>query len=154
MRRTIATALFGLAATTGVVGVTTASSASGSSTETFTLIGHEKAFHVVDNGRKGDSAGDDGTIAGTLNRDGKQVGRYLAECVQTDGSGHSLCRFALALPGGQLVLETGYGKGVNGNKVVHEAIVGGTGTYAGASGYTDGTETGRTTVNWVIHLLH
>lgn len=154
MRRAVATAMIGMAVTTAAVGVTTASGASGSATETFTLIGHETAFHIVDNGPKGDSANDIGTMSGTLFRDGRHVGRYLADCIQTDGSGHSLCRFVLALPGGLLVLETGYGTGVNGDRLVHEAIVGGTGTYAGATGYTDGTETGRTTIKEVIHLLH
>lgn len=152
MRRIIATAVTGLAATAGAIGVTSASSASGTTTETFTLVGHVKAEHVVDNGKKGDSAGDFGTISGTLSRDGKKVGRYLGVCTQFDARGHSVCQFVFALPGGQLDLESAYGKGVNGGRVVHDAIVGGTGAYAGASGEGVGRETGRTTIKEVVHL--
>jgi hypothetical protein len=151
MRRVIATAVTGLAATAGVIGVTTASNATGSTTQTLTLVGHVKAMHIVDNGKKGDSAGDVGTISGTLSRGGKQVGRYLAVCTQFDARGHSICQFVLALPDGQLEIQSGYGKGLNGNRLVHDAIIGGTGAYAGATGDATGTEGGRT-FKEVIHL--
>lgn len=152
MRRIIATAVTGLAASAGVIGVTTASGATGSTTQSFTLVGHVKAEHVVDTGRKGDSAGDFGTISGTLSRDGKKVGRYLGICTQFDGQGHSLCHFVFALPEGQLEVQSAYGTGFNGNRVVRDAIVGGTGAYAGATGEGVGRETGRTTIKEVIHL--
>ncbi|HVW82191.1 MAG TPA: hypothetical protein VHB69_14760 [Mycobacteriales bacterium] len=93
MRRIIATVLTGVAATAGVIGVTAASSASATTAETFTLIGHVKSEHIVDQGPKGDSAGDYGTISGSLFRDGKHVGRYLGVCTQFDAKGHSICQF-------------------------------------------------------------
>jgi hypothetical protein len=93
-----------------------------------------------------------GVLAGTLSEHGKHVGRYQGYCVQIDGNGHSQCTFTLALPAGQVVIETGYGAGVNGNKTTHEPIVGGTGTYSTARGFAVGQETGRTTIKEVLHL--
>jgi hypothetical protein len=136
----------------GTAALAGTSSASGSGDKVIALTGHQTSQHIVDNGHKGDSVGDFGVIVGKLSRHGKHVGRYQAYCVQIDANGHSQCTFTLALPGGQIVLETGYGPGINGNKTVHEAIVGGTGKYAGAHGYTSGQETGRTTIKEVLYL--
>lgn len=152
MRRIIATALVGLAAAAGGIGLTTASNAAAGTTETLTLIGHLKSQHIVDNGKKGDSAGDVGTLSGTLSRDGKSVGRYLGVCTQLNARGRSVCQFVFALPHGQLEIQSGYGAGVNGNRVVRDAIIGGTGAYAGARGDAAGQETGRTTIKEVLHI--
>jgi hypothetical protein len=70
--------------------------------------------------------------------------------VQIDGHGHSQCTFTFALPAGQVVIETGYSAGINGNKKTHEPIVGGTGKYSRARGYAPGEETGRNSQDWVV----
>jgi hypothetical protein len=148
-----------MVAATGIAAVAVAlgtlagsSSASSSSQHVVALTGHQTSLHVVDNGRKGMSAGDLGVLAGKLSRNGSRVGRYQAYCVQIDANGHSECTFTLALPAGQVVIETGYGAGVNGNKKTHEPIVGGTGKYSTARGYATGVETSRTTIKEVLHL--
>jgi hypothetical protein len=148
-----------MVATTGIaallvgVGVSADTShASSPSQRLITLIGHQKSFHIVDNAPAGDSAGDAGVLAGTLSQHGKHVGRYQGYCVQIDSRGHSQCTFTYALPKGQIVIEVGYGPGVNGNNTTHEPVVGGTGHYAKARGYATGRETSQTTIKEVIHL--
>jgi hypothetical protein len=108
--------------------------------------------HIVDTAPKGDSAGDFGTLKGTLSRNGKRVGHYLGQCTQFDGHGDSVCQFVFALSDGQIDIEAAYGKGLNGSRTVHDAVVGGTGAYAGATGYGVGQETGRTTLKETLHL--
>ncbi len=119
---------------------------------TFTLQLHQTAFHVVDQAPTGDSAGDSGVLAGDISRDGQPAGTYQGYCVQIDGAGHSECSFTLALPAGQIALASGYGPGVNGDDVVQDAIVGGTGAYSKARGYADGRETSDDTIVETVHL--
>jgi hypothetical protein len=130
------------------------SHASSSSQRVITLTGHQRSLHIVDNAPKGDSAGDFGILAGKLSQHGRHVGGYQGYCVQIDSRGHSQCTFTYALPKGQIVIVTGYGSGVNGNKTTHEPVVGGTGSYATARGYATGQETSRTTIKEVVHLLN
>ncbi len=140
-------------ATGGVAGGwAAASSASTPLAGSFTLRAHQTSFHIVDTGKRGDSAGDFGTLTGKLFNSGHQVGRYVGQCVQMDGRGHSLCNFVFALPTGQLDIEAAYGRGLNGNRRTHDAVVGGTRTYATARGDAVGRETGATGFIEVVHL--
>ena len=152
MKRAIVAAAAVVVSMMGLGAWAVTAQASSSGNETFTLEAHQTSFHVVDAPPKGDSAGDSGTLAGNLSRDGEPVGKYLGSCVQIDAEGHSQCQFSFALPEGQLVIMSGYGPGINGNRVAREAIVGGTGHYAQARGYTVGRETGRNNGEEVIHL--
>jgi hypothetical protein len=151
MKKAIVAGAAVVVAMAGLGGWAMASQAS-SSARTFTLEGHQTTMHVVDAAPTGDSAGDVGVLAGDLTRDGKPAGKYQGYCVQIDANDHSQCTFTLGLPEGQIVIETGYGPGINGDEVTQEPIVGGTGAYAKARGHGEGRETGPDTIEETIHL--
>jgi hypothetical protein len=108
--------------------------------------------HRVDAAPKGDSPGDTGVISGELSSAGKKVGRYQGYCVTVRPPDTSDCTFTLSLPKGQLKTTAGYGPGFNGQKVVHEAVLGGTHAYRAAGGEVISRETGDTTGKLTIHL--
>lgn len=110
----------------------------------------QTAMHLADAAPSGDSPGDIGVISGDLLRPGSQakVGSYQGTCVLiAPATGNSECTFTLKLAGGQIDVLGGYGKGINAEGVVHEAVIGGTGEYSHARGQTTGRETGDTTVD-------
>jgi hypothetical protein len=94
------------------------------------VTGFKIAFDAKPAGR---SAGDIGYSFGKLFRHGKPYGRFQGVCTQLPHSS-SQCAFTLGLPAGQIVLDGAYGAGFNTGSVAREAVVGGTGTYAGARG--------------------
>jgi hypothetical protein len=104
---------------------------------------------TLDVAPKGDSAGDMGIKSGTLYRNGKRAGRYEGMCVLLPRHG-SLCSFTLSLAGGQILLQSGYGPGLNDGAVVREPIVGGSGSYVGARGQGIDREQGRKDI---FHLV-
>src|SRR5581483_11967976 len=102
-----------------------------SSSHALRLVGTATTQKVtLDVPPKGDSPGDMGVKVGTIAQDGKRVGRYQGVCFLLPAHG-SLCTFTLSLPGGQILLQSGYGPGLNDGAVVREPIVGGSGVYAG-----------------------
>lgn len=145
------------AAATSVAATTvtaTGQSPATSGPRTIQLIEKKTAFKLVDNGRKGESAGDLGLLSGDLlGRDRKKLGRFEGTCVVFKPSvGQTQCTFTLSLADGQIITQAGYGPGFNGNKVVHEAVVGGTRAYQDARGEAISQETGRTTGKLAIQL--
>jgi hypothetical protein len=152
MRRALTAAAAVAVLTAGGIGTWAIAAGANDGGRTFTLQLHQTAFHVVDQNPTGDSAGDSGVLAGDISRDGKPAGKYQGYCVQIDATGHSECSFTLALPAGQLAIASGYGPGVNGDDVVQDAIIGGTGAYSKARGYADGRETSDDTIVETVHL--
>jgi hypothetical protein len=73
-------------------------------------------------------------------------------CYTTVPKSDSECTFSFALAGGQITVISAYGKGFNGSKVVHDAIVGGTRAYRNARGEGIGVETSDTTGRETIRL--
>lgn len=114
--------------------VAASSYASSGTTGTLDLTGKVTAFHTaLDAKPAGQSAGDIGYETGTIFEHGKRIGRFQGVCTSLPEQSQQ-CSFTLGLPGGQLIVESGYGPGFNTGSVALEAIVGGTGTYVGARG--------------------
>jgi allene oxide cyclase len=148
-------ALAGAGAALAAVAVTAYGQAPAtSSTRTIQLIEKRTAFTLADNGRRGESAGDLGLVSGDLlTASRKRIGRYQGTCVIFKPSvGQTQCTFTLSLPDGQITTQAGYGPGFNGNRVVHEAIVGGTRAYNAARGQVISEETGETTGTLAVQL--
>ena len=148
-------ALAAAAAGTAAVAVTAAGQAPpADQPKTIQLIEKKTTFKLIDNGRRGESAGDVGVLSGDLlGTDRKRVGRFLGTCVIFKPSaGRTQCTFTLSLADGQITTQAGYGRGFNGNEVVHEAVVGGTRTYSDARGEVVSEETGATTSKLTIQL--
>jgi hypothetical protein len=113
------------------------------------------AVKISDVAPAGESPGDVGLISGKLLAPAtkRTVGHYQGYCIQVaPATGNSECTFTLKLPAGQITVLGGYGKGINTEQVVHEAVIGGTGAYDAARGQTTGRETGRTTEDMRITL--
>jgi hypothetical protein len=110
--------------------------------------------HRVDAAPNGMSVGDYGIVGGKLFAAGssRQLGRYQGICFITAAQNGSECTFTLAMKGGQLTTMSAYGAGFNGDKIVHDAIIGGTGAYRTARGEVLGEETGDTTGKMTVDL--
>ena len=151
MKRTLSIAV-AVALAAFAVAVVNASGKAGEA-KTIRIEEKIKAVKMVDAAPSGDSPGDMGVISGTLSSaGGKKVGRYQGVCITTKPPAGSDCTFTLSLPGGQIKTGAGYGPGFNGDKVVHEAVLGGTHTYRKARGEVVAKETGDTTGQLTIHL--
>jgi hypothetical protein len=109
---------------------------------------------LVDTDPKGDSAGDFGVVAGDLlsHATAKKIGRYQGTCFTMMPTSNSECAFTWSLPAGQITTISAYGKGFNGEDVVHDAVVGGTHAYRDARGEGIGRETGEGTGTQTFHL--
>jgi len=154
-RKPILAALAGAGAALAAVAVTAyAQAPTATSTRTIRLIEKRTAVTLVDNGSKGESAGDLGLVSGDLlTNSGKRLGRYQGTCVVFKPSlGRTQCTFTLSLPDGQITTQASYGPGFNGNKIVHEAIVGGTRSYNAARGQVVAEDTSETTEKLTIQL--
>jgi hypothetical protein len=79
--------------------------------------------------------------SGTVKLDAKLTGRILLDCVDMPAQTGE-CALTLALSGGHVAVLASYGKGFRGESSAHDPIVGGTGAYRTARGYTDEVETG------------
>ena len=98
---------------------------------------------------KGDSAGDRSTDLFALHAHGKTVGTFAQDCVLVvPGEKHplALCSGTFAIGGSTIVVSDE----PNGSSVVHGAVIGGTGRFAGATG-TLSVKTGET-ATVTIHL--
>jgi hypothetical protein len=148
-RRLIVIAALAVVATSIAV---VSSSASGGTANTLDLTGKVTSFHTAYDAKPaGPSAGDVGYVTGLLFKSGKRVGRYQGICTVLPQSSQE-CSFTLGLPGGQIVLEAGYGPGLNIGSVALEAVVGGTGTYAGARGQARDREVTNTKLAFHLEL--
>jgi hypothetical protein len=128
--------------------------ASGSSGSTLDLTGVVTGFHTaLDAKPAGPSPGDIGYTGGVIYEHGKRVGRFQGTCTMLPRSSQQ-CSFALGLPGGQLIVESAYGPGFNTGPVAMEAVIGGTGTYAGARGQGRDREVTDTRLAFHLELIH
>jgi hypothetical protein len=138
-----------VAAFTGAVTSTAASSGG----KTLDLTGTVTGFHVaLDAKPTGQSAGDIGYEIGTLFAHGKRIGRFQGVCTQLPRAS-SQCAFTLGLPDGQILIQAAYGTGFNTGAVAREAIIGGTGTYAGSRGQGRDRELSNTKLAFHLELL-
>jgi len=147
----VKTTLLLAAACVGATVIAVNAGASGSGTRVLDLTGTVITDHVTfDAAPKGMSPGDVGYVVGKVFRAGKPYGRYQGTCTQLPSSS-SLCSFSLGLPDGQLLIQSAYGPGFNTGSVAREAVVGGTGAYAGARG--QGIDRELTDTKLVFHLV-
>ena len=152
-RRTLGALAIAIAAAAAST-VAVANAAGSSGLTTLDLTGTVTGFHVaLDAKPAGDSAGDIGYETGTLFAHGKLVGRFQGVCTQFPHAS-SQCAFTLGLPNGQIVLEAAYGSGFNTGAVAREAVVGGTGAYAGSRGQGRDRELSDTKLAFHLELIH
>ena len=139
----VALAAMGLAAATG----------SAATSDTLQLSAKLTTTKRLDAAPKGYSPGDRSLAAGTLvdTETNKKAGRILLDCVDMP-AGTGECVLTFALPTGHLAVLASYGKGFSGGSSAHDPIVGGTGAYATARGYTDEIETGEGKMRFTLHL--
>ena len=139
-------------AVASAVAVTNTSASSGG--PTLDLTGAVTGFHVaLDAKPAGQSAGDIGYELGTVSAHGKRIGRFQGVCTQLPQAS-SQCAFTLGLPDGQLLIQAAYGPGFNTGAVAREAIVGGTGAYAGSRGQGRDRELSNTKLAFHLELSH
>ncbi|MEA2446093.1 MAG: hypothetical protein QOJ12_3385 [Thermoleophilales bacterium] len=155
MKRLASLGIALIAAVLGTAAVT-ASGHSGHAASTTVLRADFKttAVKVVDAAPPGESPGDLGVVGGNLFAHGssRQIGHYQGTCYTMAPKSNSECTFTFSLAGGQITVISAYGKGFNGSKVVHDAVVGGTRAYRNARGEGIGIETSDTTGTETIHL--
>jgi hypothetical protein len=133
--------------------VAVASKASGGGSQTVDLTGVLTGYHVaLDAKPKGPSAGDIGYVNGLVFEHGKHVGRYQGVCTTLPQSSQQ-CSFTLGLPDGQILVQAGYGPGLNTGSVALEAVVGGTGAYAGVRGQGRDREVSDTKLAFHLELI-
>jgi hypothetical protein len=143
-------ALVSLALVASAVAVASTAASGG---KTLDLTGTVTAFHVsLDAKPTGQSAGDIGYETGNLLAHGKRIGRFLGVCTQLPHAS-SQCSFTLGLPDGQILIQAAYGPGFNTGAVAREAIVGGTGAYAGARGQGRDRELSNTKLAFHLELI-
>jgi hypothetical protein len=80
------------------------------------------------------------------------VGRFQGVCTALPRSSQQ-CSFTVGLPGGQIVVEAGYGPGFNVGSTALEAVIGGTGRYVGARGQGRDRELGSSKLAFHLELL-
>jgi hypothetical protein len=135
--------------------ITTFGNAGATTSRSVHVTMKQTSMKLVDAAPNGDSPGDVGIIAGDLLIPGghRKIGQYQGYCVLiAPATVSSECTFTLKLPAGQITILGGYGKGINADTVVREAVIGGTGAYRDARGQTTGRETGDTTSDVIIAL--
>ncbi len=125
----------------------TFASASGTQALSYVAVENPKSEVYVDVGKKGDSPGDSVYFSERLLENGTQVGRTEITCTfYSERAGR--CMGTLKLRGG--TIEAG-GSDLSG-KSFAVAILGGTGTYAGAEGAVRITELGDTRSRYDVQL--
>jgi hypothetical protein len=133
--------------------IAVSSSAAGESPQTLDLTATVLGYHVVVDAKPvGHSAGDTGYVYGDVFEHGKRVGRFQGLCTQLPRSNQQ-CSYTVGLPGGQLVIESGYGPGYNTGPVALEAVVGGTGAYEGIRGQGRDREVTNTKLAFHLELI-
>lgn len=151
MRRTISVSAACAAAVLAILVLAVRSDADDSK-KALTIDLRNTAEHVVDAAPPGDSAGDLAVLAGEVVSSGEETGQYQGYCVYVTSGANSQCTFTLALPGGQLIIATGYGEFNGDAPPSRDPIVGGSGDYSDARGYAAGEELADGTIRYVLHL--
>jgi hypothetical protein len=129
-----------------------AATGTAATSDTLQLNAKLTATKRIDAAPKGFSAGDRSLAEGTLvDPAKKKAGHLLLNCVDMP-AGTGECMLTFALPAGHVAVLASYGKGFSGESSAHDPIVGGTGAYATARGYTDETETGEGKMRFTLHL--
>lgn len=142
-----------LAAAAVAVTISVTNTAAGSAGTTLDLTGTVTGFHVALDARPaGQSAGDIGYETGKLFASGKPAGRFQGVCTQLPQDS-SQCSFTLGLTEGQILLQASYGPNFNTGTVAREAIIGGTGSYAGARGQGRDRELSDTKLVFHLQLI-
>lgn len=145
----VALALTAAVVSAVVVSTTAASGGARTLDLTGTVTGQRLA---LDTKPAGPSPGDIGYETGTVFDHGKRVGRFQGVCTALPHSSQQ-CSFTVGLPGGQLVVEAAYGPGFNVGSTALEAVVGGTGRYAGARGQGRDSELGSSRLAFHLDLI-
>jgi hypothetical protein len=116
------------------------------------LTGIVTGFHIaLDAKPSGHSPGDIGYETGNLFAHGKPAGRFQGICTQLPHAS-SQCSFTLGLAAGQILIDAAYGPDFNTGNLAREAIVGGTGAYAGARGQGRDRELSNTKLAFHLEL--
>jgi hypothetical protein len=151
MRRSIPTALAALAAGVALGSVSLASaSPAARGAETLTLVARDSGSETyVDVGAKGDSPGDGVYFSETLHQGARRVGRSDVVC-HFFGRNTGRCAGTLSLATGRLEAA---GTIRFGDGPFSIPILGGTGTYAGASGVLRVVPLGERRDRYVIRLV-
>ena len=142
----------GIAAVMVVLAATAFAAAGGGTSKTIRVVEHATTDAVTETGKKGDSAGDLLTFANAVYNASNttSVGSDDGWCIRTVAGRSWECAWTTMLAGGQIMvagpfLDAGPSK---------LAIVGGTGTYAGAQGWMDLRARNKkgTEYDFVFHL--
>jgi allene oxide cyclase len=142
----------GIAAVMVVLAATAFAAAGGGTSKTIRVVEHATTDAVTETGKKGDSAGDLLTFANAVYNASNttSVGSDDGWCIRTAAGKSWECAWTTTLAGGQIMvagpfLDAGPSK---------LAIVGGTGTYAGAQGWMDLRARNKkgTEYDFVFHL--
>lgn len=114
-----------------VAAAVVAVAAQGKSTSTLTFVTKQQSLTQIDVGKKGFSVGDSFIFSEQLLANGKQAGhdRIICTHVANARTGGDSCTGTVMLAGGTIQLA-----GVSAEGPFTVAVVGGTGTYAGARG--------------------
>jgi hypothetical protein len=156
-RTILTTALGATAVAASAVALAAASTAApaGPATHTFTVKLHQTSDKSIDLGKKGFSAGDEEIGAAEVTRHGQRAGWADLSCSTVRvgrTSADQICEFVLHLGGAQLTASGSVRAGKHGPGTFALPILGGTGTYRGASGQLAITATNGSTVPVTIEL--
>lgn len=149
-RTTVAiAALATVSAAAAAIGIAALPAAAAPTGRTLHLTTEVVASTPVDLGKKGDSVGDRFEDLFTVLSHGKKIGTFTQDCVlmrDSETDPLALCSGAFVLGGSTIEVSTVPG----GSAVLHGAVIGGTGRFAGASGTID-VKTGQT-ATVTVHL--
>ncbi|HVY11025.1 MAG TPA: hypothetical protein VHB18_12865 [Mycobacteriales bacterium] len=157
MRTLLATvAATAVATTLGGAGLALADTGAATSS-VIPVVAHSKVDKRIDLGRKGFSVGDQETSSATLTSSGKAIGRLDGVCAATFATrskAHELCSQTLALPGGEIVAVGTIVSTPHGPAPFDWAITGGTGNYAGATGFVHVIPANGPKIHMTIHVTY
>jgi hypothetical protein len=146
-----------LVATVVVVGVSLAGTDDLPSARTLTIVQDPGAAHVTDTPPKGPSAGDLYVYSATIRSGDQVVGRLEGTTIAADSKyqGDVSTQY-LALHDGTIAIVGGGQSGAPGvgrpDNRIYDAVVGGTGRYAGAGGWVRAEDISATTELMTLHF--
>src|SRR5438067_1321211 len=133
MKRTISLAIVVSALAAGVAASATAAGHRSQTSVTLHVRSQLQHASYVDNAPQGPSAGDDLVFTERLlNSSGRSIGSDAASCIVLFDQ-RSLCTAAYILPAGQIMAAL-VQPGLTRHRIYNQAITGGTGSYARATG--------------------
>jgi hypothetical protein len=146
-----------LVAAVAFVGVGAAGTAGLPSALTLTIVQDPRAAHVADAPPKGPSAGDVYVYSATIRSGGRVVGRLEGTTTAADSKyqGDVSTQY-LVLHDGTIAIVGGGQSGAPGvgrpDNRIYDAVVGGTGRYAGAGGWVGARDISDTTELMTLHF--